>query len=144
MGDGRLMPVDSSGTFVRARADKSQLARPPIVGTDFWNACSLLEQKRLVEEYTATRGRAIVARRLRTFAVREPNIIYSTWPPASGPPPEVIIRRVVYREADPEVVEDHETIGWEFSDSHRPPEVIRISCEVVYINDSAIAGPLEA
>ena len=70
----------------------------------------------MVEEHKATYGVSVVASRLRTFAVREPNRIYSTDPLDDGPPPSAIIRRVVYREAEKEVVEDHDTVGWSLSD----------------------------
>ena len=141
--EGRATVV-SFGTCVRARADRSELARPPIVDIDFWNTCSLLEKRRLVEEHKATHSVSTVASRLRAFAVREPNQIYSTFPPDNGPPPSAMIRWVVCREAEKEVGEDHDTVGCSCSDLRRPPEVIGVSCVTIIAYDSAIAGLRDA
>ena len=42
--DGRLMPIDVSGTSICKRSDKSELARPPHIGGPVWDQMSLEEQ----------------------------------------------------------------------------------------------------
>ena len=41
-GDGRLLPVDSSGTFIRNRKDKAEYARPEHIALEFWETCTSL------------------------------------------------------------------------------------------------------
>ena len=48
--DGRLMAVDQSGTFVRNRSDRSDMARPPAVPRYMWDGMKTHEKVIAVKE----------------------------------------------------------------------------------------------
>ena len=74
--DGRLFPVDESGTFVRKRSKQGELARPPGISLPFWESCSrsekLAEIRRAKESSGGASGSVGAAVCYRTFTVALP------------------------------------------------------------------------
>ena len=106
-GDGRLMPVDESGTFVRKRTVQGDLARPVGVPKPMWDMLSRskkLEELRRVKASGgpvpagsggAASSSAMVAKQYSTFTVTLLARSSSTWPPWEAPLPVVVVWRIV-------------------------------------------------
>ena len=137
-GDGRLMPVVSSGTFLRARKDTSDFARPSDVHLDVWNNLTRDEKLALVRE---KKSEAAPSSAYRTFTVEVEKWEASNWPHFCGPPPRAIVRRIVRQIRDNEIVSDEITTNWTRDDWHRPPARKAGKSRVVYVYDPDVAGP---
>ena len=87
--------------FVRTRADRSDMARPPDVGDVLWKQSDRQARLRAIREYKeriegaggASSSSAVPA--LRSFTVELPKRVASTFPPIDAPPPEGVVRRIV-------------------------------------------------
>ena len=65
----------------------------------------------------------------------------SSWPPIDAPPPEGVVRRIVFETSSGIVLEDEDTIGWTREDWHMPPESPAGPCQVLYLYDPATTNP---
>ena len=145
--DGRLMPKDSSGTFIRKRSDKSELARPPHIGRPVWEHMSREEQREAVIEAkplpptSGTGSPATPGSCLRTFTVELPHRRSSTFPPWDAPPPDAVVRRIIIDKESDQLYDDEDTVGWTRDDWHQPPEEPAGPCYVVYVYDPAVDVP---
>ena len=149
--------MDSSGTFIRRREQRSDLARPPDVDVTFFYSSTKSEQRRMVQEYQEkvakikadkARGGPIpsssstsAAVATRRFTIELPKRVSSTFPPIEAPPPNAVIQRVVVDSASGEVLEDVSTVGWNRDDWHSPPEVPAGPCQVIYVYDERVHKP---
>ena len=105
-GDGSLQLVDGSGTFVRKRAQPSELAHPPNVGDPSWRTCNQADKLKLIAEYQAgiakkSASSSSAAAALHAFTVALPARKSSMFPPWEGPPPTVVARRIVVDDPPP-------------------------------------------
>ena len=113
-----MMPVDSSGTFIRDRGDaKGDIPRPEGIHIEFWKQMSReekLAEVRKAKAATASAGPECDAcHSYRTFNTKYPFRYHSTFPPWEAPPPNAIVRRIVTIEDGGRVVENEDTTDWD-------------------------------
>ena len=113
-----MCEVNASGTFLRRRTEKSDLARPHSVHPDIWNNFTRSEKLKLIKELkaeTETKGAAAVGG-FRVFNTTLQKRATSVFPPAAAPSPDAVVRRLVIDMDDDMVVYDEDVRGWKYDD----------------------------